>query len=191
MADSDSDENNSEECHSDSEPELQNEMGQKPRYWCEETVEEMLRDLDEPLPEPTALPKSKLQQATALIQWLCFFLVYWQLACHISDNGLEWLLSFIAKFLGVVNINVESLFLGEMLVLFPTTMYMVRKRIALDRDDFTKFVVCQKCKALYPFSACTKKNNRGQTVAVPCKNKVFGTVCGTQLVKEVVVKNGI
>lgn len=50
---------------------------------------------------------------------------------------------------------------------------MVRKRIALDWDDFTKFVVCQKCKALYPFSACTKKNNREQIVAVPCKNKVF------------------
>ena len=163
-----------------------------PVHWSGVTLDDMASDLAEPI--PTERPYNNVQKVTALIQWMCFFLTYWQLACRISDNGLEWLLCFYFRFLEVINCQVDSVFLRELLVVFPTSMYMVRKLISLDRDNFTKYIACPKCKHLYTMEQCTRRNCRGETVAVTCSNKIFyrrGTViCGSRLVKEVVVKNG-
>ena len=189
-----------DDVQSESDNECSDEMsdvedGGKPSHWNGISLEDMMQDLDpEPLPEPNASP-SKAQRVTALIQWMCFFMIYWQLVCHISDNGLEWLLSFIYQFLKIINANINSVFLKEILVVFPTSMYMLRKVIKLDRDNFTKYVACPKCKALYKLEQCTRKNARtGETIGVTCHNSVFhrqGTaVCGAQLVKEVVLSTG-
>ena len=136
------------------------ESDERPRHWNGISLDDMIQDLDShvlPPPKPVLLGT---QKATALIQWMCFFVIYWQLVCLISDNGLEWLLSFIYQFLQVINSNIDSVFIKEILVLFPTTMYMIRKLIKLHRDNFTKYVACPKCKALYELDQCTKKNTR-------------------------------
>ena len=153
----------------------------------------MMGDLEaQPLPD-AEVPQGRLKKVKSIIEWLCFFIVYWQLMSHVSDNGLEWLLSFIYQFLRVINLTVESV-LKHILVMFPTTMYMVRKLIRIDRDNFTKYVACPKCKFLYQLHECTKKNNRGETVDIPCSNKVFHrngkATCGARLVKEVILSNG-
>ena len=132
-----------------------------------------MHDLEgKPLPEAQK-PLSKVQKVSAIIQWLCFFLIYWQLVCHISDNGLECLLCFFYQFLQVINCSIDSIFLKELLVIFPTSVYMVRKVICLDRDDFTKYAVCLKCKKLYTLDECTVKNGISETVGFCVKTKFF------------------
>lgn len=55
-----------------------------------------------PLPDPQ--PKqTKLQAVNSTVQWLAYFLLIWQSLCHISDNGLAWLLQFLLQFLKVIN----------------------------------------------------------------------------------------
>ena len=90
-----------------------------------------MHDVGGPVPEPQHI-MNDVQKGSALIKWMCFFLIYWQLICHISDNGLEWLLCFHFKFLEVLNCSINSSFLRELLVAFPTTMYMVHKIVGLD-----------------------------------------------------------
>lgn len=139
-----SDENEKESAEEEvSECDIQHE----PCHWTEATAEEMLHNLGGPIPE-ASYRKAKFQQAKYIVKWVRLFLIYWQLVCHASDNGLEWLLCFLFKMLGVVNSHYDYLFFKKLLVLFPTSMYLVRKTISLDRDYFTKFVVCSKCKKL-------------------------------------------
>ena len=166
----------------------------KPSHWDGVSLEEMMGDVaSDPLPPP-GHSLTEVQKVKSVIQWLCFFLIYWQLACHISDNGLEWLLRFFYQFLSIINCNIGSPFLHELLAIFPTSVYLLRKLISLDRDNFTKYVVCPRCHKLYNMNECTKTNGRGEIVSVQCSNRTLaknGTVlCGSKLVKEVIVKNG-
>ena len=61
-----------------------------------EDVDDLLEDMagDEPLPKPTHHQSSvqKLPTLTTLIQWLIYFLLFWQASTKLSDNGLKWLL---------------------------------------------------------------------------------------------------
>lgn len=148
-----------------------------------------MQDIEAPLPDPSQL-NTTTKLATYLVQWLCFFLLYWQLICHISDNGLEWLLQFLLHFLQVINSNVDSIFLREILFILPTSVYLLRKSICLDRDHFTKYVVCPRCCKLYSFEECLRHNNAGNVAAKRCTGNIWGKPCGSQIVKEVILSNG-
>lgn len=54
-----------------------------------EDVDDLLQDVghDEPLPEPIQ-HRSTTQTLTTLLQWLIYFLLFWQATCKLSDNGL-------------------------------------------------------------------------------------------------------
>ena len=90
--------------------------------------EDFLQDItnDEPLPEPKR-HQSSMQTITILLQWLVYFLLFWQATCKISDNGLEWLLRFMSKFLHSVGITCNSQFLCQMALMFPSSLFLLRK----------------------------------------------------------------
>ena len=75
------------------------------KEWHED-VDDLLEDMagDEFLPEPTH-HQSSVQKLTALIQWLIYFLLFWQASTKLSDNGLEWLLRFLFQFLHTTGVT--------------------------------------------------------------------------------------
>ena len=94
-----------------------------PEVWNKIPEDHLLQDItnDEPLPDPQQQQLS-LQAVTAILQWLVYFLLFWQATCKISDNGLEWLLLFLSQFLHTKGINCTSEYLCQLAHMFPSSL---------------------------------------------------------------------
>lgn len=154
----------------------------------------LTRDIENPppLPEAQARPTS-LQKVNSLIFWFVYFLLIWQATCHLSDNGLAWLLRFLVSWLKVLGIEVSNEVFEKLILSFPGSLYLVRKFLNLDRDEFNKFVVCPKCTKLYKYDSClTMINNR--QVAKKCSNTYYlrgkRMTCNATIVTKVILQNG-
>lgn len=119
-------------------------------HWEEINSEEFSRDIPSatPLPEPEK-KRSRLQKINALVFWLVYFLLVWQSSCKLSDNGLVWLLLFLFKFFKVLGITISNELFADLILILPSSLYLLRQFINIDRDYFTKYVVCPKCTKLY------------------------------------------
>ena len=163
-----------------------------PDVWSDIPEDHLLQDItnDEPLPEPRQR-QSSIQAVIVILQWFAYFLLFWQAACKISDNGLEWLLRFMFQFLHMIGITCNSEYLSEMVLMFPSSLYLLRKFVMFKRDDFVKFVVCPKCSSLYNLENCTRKVG-GKIVSKICSNKPFkkSRECGASLAKKVILSCG-
>ena len=155
--------------------------------------EDFLQDItnDEPLPEPKR-HQSSIEVITILLQWLVYFLLFWQATCKISDNGLEWLLRFMFKFLHSVGVSCNSQYVCQMALMFPSSLFLLRKFVHLKRDNFVKFAVCPRCAALYDLTSCTRHVG-GRIVSNICTSKPFKKgrkECGESLARKVVLNSG-
>ena len=163
-----------------------------PDVWSDIPENHLLQDItnDEPLPEPQQ-QQSSIQAITVILQWLAYFLLFWQATCKISDNGLEWLLRFMFQFLHLMGITCNSEHLSQMALMFPSSLYLLRKFVMFKRDDFVKFAVCPKCSSLYNLENCTRKVGEN-IVSNICSNKPFkkSRECGAQLAKKVILSCG-
>ena len=172
------DHNESEDHDSDSE-------GQE--NWDEIPAEELAIDVPTatPLPEPSRR-KSRLQKVNALVMWLSYFLLFWQTSCKLSENGLVWLLQFLFQFMKVLGVTVSNEFLSEVIAIMPSSLYLPRRFVNLDRDYFTKYVVCPKCTKLYSYDSCLEATENNRTVAKRCSNTFTSRrqkkTCNAQLV---------
>ena len=128
-----------------------------PEVWYED-VDDLFEDVanDEPLSEPIRHRSSSTQTLIILLQWFIYFLLFGQATCKISDNGLEWLLYFMFQFLHVMGINCSSEYLSQLALMLPSSLYLLRKFVNLERDNFIKFAVCPKCASLFWRSDCFK-----------------------------------
>ena len=131
----------------DSEDEVWNDI---PEDLCEQDVFST-----PPLPEPLAKQR-KLHIVNSIIQWLMYFLLIWQNVCHLSDNGLSWLLQFLVQFLKAINAHAPTELLAELIVTIPTSLYMIRQFLAVNRDSFAKYVVCPTCTKCYEYNECVR-----------------------------------
>ena len=118
-------------------------------------------------------------------------MLLWQANCKISDNGLEWLLRFMFQFLHLLGVTCRCENLVAFCAMFPTSLFVLRKLVHLDRDDFVKYVVCPKCSYLYNPSDCTQRIGE-KIVAKCCTHKAFkkgkgAKECGARLAKRVVL----
>jgi hypothetical protein len=165
------------------------------KFWKDIPGDVLDQDTSSPTPLPTPETKrSKLHFVTSLLQWLLYFLLIWQGICHISDYGLAWLLKFLFQFFRALNIHVSNSVIEELIAVFPTSLYMLRQFLKIDRDDFTKYVVCPKCYKCYEYGECLVDRN-GQYFAKRCSNELYSRgkshVCNTQLVKKVTLKDNV
>lgn len=156
---------------------------------------EMLsRDIESapPLPEPQHRATS-LQKVNSLVFWFVYFLLIWQTACHLSDNGLAWFLRFFVTWLKVLGIEISSEVFETLILTFPGSIYLMRQFLNLDRDNFNKFVVCPKCTKLYKYDCCLEMISNRQ-VAKKCSNTYYARgrkqVCNATLVTRVTLQNG-
>ena len=144
--DSDESEQNSDgsACEGDS---TDDENGDE--IWDDVIPDELQRDLEaDPLPLPNDEGERSTSVVHSLVFWFVYFLLTWQLSCHISDNGMAWLLRFLSAWLKVLGLAIPSETLGQLVIIFPSSLYMLRQFFNFDRDDFNKYVLCQKCHKL-------------------------------------------
>jgi len=162
-------------------------------HWSEEDLQGLMQDLNEPIPEsPHQQPK--LNQVHVLLRWLCCFILYWQVVTHASDAAVEWLLTFLGRFLQTLNYGLNSDCFSNLTLFFPTTICMLQKISSLKRDEFEIFVVCSKCTKLYHLDECLERKH-GTVLPKKCTNILFplgkAKHCGNKLVNKLILKNGV
>ena len=88
--------------------------------------------------------------------------------------------------------------LKPLLESFPSSLYMARKIIGLDRDAFNTFFVCPKCHLLYTFEVAMKTSSSGKKYSAKCSNILYPNhpqhsrrmPCGAFLMKKIVSEDG-
>ena len=127
----------------------------------------------------------------AIVTWMLYFLLVWQTATFLSDNGLAWLLQFLSRFLYVI--GMESRYVAGIASIIPGTLYMMRKFLGFDRDAFQRFVICPKCTKLYKPDQCSTIIN-GMQVPLRCTHMVRHRrqfrECGHQLLRGATLRDG-
>ena len=80
--------------------------------------------------------------------------------------------------------GLDSELLKNIVLVFPTSMYLLHRISAVQRDNLEIFVVSSNCTKLYHLDDCLE-----------CSNILFPLdkvkLCGTKLVNKVIQKNGI
>lgn len=102
------------------------------------------------------------------------------------------MLRFLLQFFKIIHVHAPTDILVELIVIFPTSLYMLRKCLALDRNNFTKYVVCPKCTKRYEYNQCVTEVN-GHHV-IKRRNNMFYSrgkvnLRNGPLVKKVTLKN--
>lgn len=142
--------------------------GDEEEIWNGVLPEMISRDIENAPPLPEAQGhQTALQKVNSLIFWFVYFLLIWQATCHLSDNGLAWLLNFLVSWLRVLGVEISNEVFEKLAMSFPGSLYLVRQFLNVDRDDFNKFVVCPKCTKLYKYDSCISMINNRQ-VAKKC-----------------------
>ena len=65
------------------------------------------------------------------------------------------MLCFMFQFLHLLGVTCNNESLVEVTMMFPSSLYLLRQFVKLDRDNFTKYVVCPECTKLYHLDCCT------------------------------------
>ena len=109
----------------------------------------------------------------------------------VADRALLILLKFFKLFLRAVGRMMKADILVNFANIIPETLYMIERKLNLQKDSFTKYAVCPKCKTLYTFEECIHKRPSGEAVSAKCSNVEFPLhphearrqPCGTILMK--------
>ncbi|XP_061191615.1 uncharacterized protein LOC133199799 [Saccostrea echinata] len=137
---------------------------------------------------------SPLKTINSLLFCVVYAILYLQAVHHISDNGIEYLLRFLFKIFLIFGTNVNNQLLSEFCIGFPPSLYLARKFLKLDRDDFKRYTVCSSCHTLYEIFDCVFERN-GVRYGKQCQTelKVRGKFvkCNTPLVKQVICKGNV
>ena len=77
----------------------------------------------------------------------------------ISDSCVEKIIGLLKLLLFLLQSIVGCDKLKYLCDIFPSTLYMARKIIGINRDLFTKYVVCSACQILYKHEEADQKKN--------------------------------
>jgi len=104
------------------------------------------------------------------------------------------MLRFMFQFLHLLGVTCNNESLVEVAMMFPSSLYLLRQFVKLDRDNFTKYVVCPECTKLYHLDCCTVRIG-DRIEAKTCTNKPFRSgrkkECGAVLAKQVICNNQV
>ena len=141
-------------------------------------------------------------RVSAFVHWILCSILFMQCSYSLSNACVEHLLLLFHQVFSVFKLFND--FIGLVSQQFPLSMYMLRKIVRFDRDDFTKYVVCPHCTAIYRYHEVVKTVD-GRTVILKCSNVLFGCrvsknsdhrgrkgkfPCNAELVKEVQLRGG-
>ena len=115
----------------------------------------------------------------------------------VSAGAMQSLIVFLHYLL--TYLNQYAPFITALAALFPTSLYMAQKFFKLEKDNFTKYVVCQSCHSIYLYENCLRKGSNGKDVPKTCSYVAFPqhlyglrdkSVGGHDLLRKVVLHNG-
>jgi len=104
---------------------------------------------------------------------------------NVSDNAMNVLIKFLRKLVpliaGVLNSSEKfQAILDEM----PTSLYVMRKSVKVDKNNFTKYSSCAECHSI------NKDLSTNYCKNVPFPAHPNGTVCNTNLLEYVKNRKG-
>ena len=131
----------------------------------------------------------------ALASWLCLYLTLWQYTFGITDSSIELLLKFLKTLFTVLSDKYPML--KTLSLSIPPSLYLLHKKLGTDKEKFTKYVVCIKCKTLYKFENSFTKV-QGINISKHCNHvinpnhrlKQYRKPCGQLLLMSVQSING-
>ena len=132
------------------------------------------------------------------LRTLLLFLLLWQSMFRVADRAIVVLIKFFKLFLYIIGRVLKAQLLLNFVKIIPESLYMVEKNLGLQKDSFTKYAVCPKCKTLYNFDDCIRQRPNGETVSAKCSHIDFPLhpqrarrrPCGTVLMKTTRSRNG-
>ncbi|XP_035697293.1 uncharacterized protein LOC118430485 isoform X2 [Branchiostoma floridae] len=161
-------------------------------------MEEMLQgDEFAPISESVAdneMPEERRRE-TVFMRLLAMVLLVWQTIFKISDSAVYSLLLCFKLFIQAIGhaYGVQSII--DFSHNIPITLYTLRNCVGLDRNNFTKFVVCPKCNTRYTMEESFHIKRNGSKVSNKCEFVPFYShphrrselrqKCGTVLMKKV------
>lgn len=123
----------------------------------------------------TSTTKIKPSQPTSLLAVLFHFVVASCYSCkRFSSRVASYIFSRFLQTLNNLNYyGLNSDFFSNLMLFFPTTIYMLQKISNLKRDEFEKFVVCSKCAKLYHLDECLERKHGTVLPRRCCSNILF------------------
>ena len=121
-------------------------------------------------------------------------LLFIQTQMGFSDSCLEHLLRFIKLIMQLIKSTYSIESIQKLFEIFPSSIYMARQSIYLERDSFQKNVVCTVCHSLTTYEDSWTKSLTGKKITKYCKLITFPNhkqkprrkECGNSLMKSVV-----
>ena len=114
-------------------------------HWDNTELHELAKDLCSKESNQKANDRERNKsKARALFEWVTYFLLVLQLRQYLSDQTLEYILQFLVGISKII--GTESFIAMSLSSLLPSSIYLLRTRIGLDRGEFSKYAVCIKCK---------------------------------------------
>lgn len=121
------------------------------------------------------------------------FLFTWQGYFQVSDVGINVVLAFLANFILLLVTVFGAQQLQEFVSQLPRCVVSARAYLGGNRDDFSKYVSCQKCHSVYNLENSTILQLDKSIVSTKCNfirfpqhpKQVHRQPCGTFLMKTV------
>ena len=129
---------------------------------------------------------------------LFIFVVIWQFSFRISNAAITCLLHFLRWFVSAIGQSFQTHTITEMGNSIPVTLTSLHRLIALEINDFSKYVVCPSCNSIYEYSDCVEVKRNGEKISKRCQHvhypnhsqKSRRKECEAILLKKVKKKNG-
>ena len=131
-------------------------------------------------------PHDQIVKQKAVVTWILYFLSMWRSVNLISESAFSTLLLF---FYNVFQwLSLHDTFMYGVAKTFPPSLFLLRKYLKIDRDNFDRFIVCSTCFKLHQVDDVVYLNSRNEKSARLCVSAPFQKVCNTPLMKKVILK---
>ena len=119
-------------------------------------------DTDFNLAEASKEPShSQLSDAVPkLLEFICIFLFSWQAIFKVSDFAITIFIKFFKALLCKLSDISQWQVLKQLHKIFPNTLIQAFKLKSINRDKFSRFVVCQLCHSTYMYNDLMQRTNR-------------------------------
>ena len=129
------------------------------------------------------------------VKWVLMFLLLWASFYGVSANALDHLIHFLHHLFQ--SLAQYSVGIAALAAFFPSSYYLAQKHLLLDKDNFSRFVICPSCNSLYHFRECYEQVG-SRLLPKTCSFVSFPEhpqrsrrkACNHRLVKEVKSKDG-
>ena len=134
----------------------------------------------------------------AAVRLIVIFVLTWKIMHNLSDAAVSVLFCFLKRLLDLLARVAQCTALKQISDLLPRSLYMIRKYLGVNRDDFEKFIVCPKCSSCYKPEDCVRTLSNGRKKGEHCSFVEFPNhprrtqrkPCGASLLKAVRSKHG-